>query len=78
MDLYKTVDLVLGMRLHALIMAAVVEKPLVPISYDPKVDSFMKLLDIDNSLQINNLHTQELINSIETTWKNKEKNCTRP
>jgi polysaccharide pyruvyl transferase CsaB len=73
LDLYKTVDLVLGMRLHALIMAAVVEKPLVPISYDPKVDSFMKLLDIDNSLQINNLHTQELINSIETTWKNKEK-----
>ena len=37
------------MRLHALIMAAVVEKPLVPISYDRKIDSFMKLLDIDNS-----------------------------
>ncbi|MGI6551886.1 MAG: polysaccharide pyruvyl transferase CsaB [Bacillota bacterium] len=34
--------LLVGMRLHALIMAFVMGVPLVGISYDPKVDSFLK------------------------------------
>lgn len=34
--------MMIGMRLHSLIMAAVMGVPIVGISYDPKVDSFMK------------------------------------
>jgi polysaccharide pyruvyl transferase CsaB len=34
--------LLIGMRLHSLIMAAVMGVPIVGISYDPKVDAFMK------------------------------------
>ncbi|MFA5535728.1 MAG: polysaccharide pyruvyl transferase CsaB [Bacillota bacterium] len=37
-------QLLIGMRLHSLIMASVMEIPVVGISYDPKVDAFMKLL----------------------------------
>ncbi|MGO4888784.1 polysaccharide pyruvyl transferase CsaB [Anaerobacillus sp. MEB173] len=36
-------DLLIGMRLHALIFSAVVETPFIAISYDPKIDSFANL-----------------------------------
>ncbi|KJS81351.1 MAG: hypothetical protein JM58_17140 [Peptococcaceae bacterium BICA1-8] len=71
-SIYKAVDVVLGMRLHALIMAAVVEKPLVAISYDPKVNRFMDLLDIDQIMDINDLKCQKILDLVQNTWQNKE------
>ncbi|GIP28727.1 polysaccharide pyruvyl transferase CsaB [Paenibacillus sp. J23TS9] len=39
-------DLVIGMRLHSLIYAANQLVPLIGVSYDPKIDHFLKRLDI--------------------------------
>ena len=36
--------LLIGMRLHALVFAAVMQTPLLAISYDPKVDSFVNAI----------------------------------
>lgn len=44
MEILKNVDLILGMRLHSLIMGAVLSKPLIALCYDPKVNSFMQIL----------------------------------
>lgn len=44
--LISHLDLMIGMRLHALIFAASRGVPLAGISYDPKIDSFLDLLDL--------------------------------
>jgi len=38
----QNVDMVLGMRLHSLIIGAALSKPVVGIEYDPKVGAFME------------------------------------
>ncbi|MBI5399329.1 polysaccharide pyruvyl transferase CsaB [Candidatus Saganbacteria bacterium] len=43
--LIASFDLLIAMRLHALIFAAMSETPLLGISYDPKVTAFMKLIN---------------------------------
>ena len=52
----KNSELMIGMRLHALIFAATVNTPMIGISYDPKIDSF---LDIVN---------QPCIGSVDDDW----------
>lgn len=37
--------LMIGMRLHALIFAAITNTPMIGISYDPKIDSFLSLVN---------------------------------
>ncbi|MDD5131999.1 MAG: polysaccharide pyruvyl transferase CsaB [bacterium] len=40
---YENVDILVSMRLHALILAAVYGKPMLGINYDPKIDNFLRL-----------------------------------
>jgi polysaccharide pyruvyl transferase WcaK-like protein len=39
-------DLLIGMRLHSLIYAASQQVPMIGISYDPKIDQFLQLLEL--------------------------------
>lgn len=56
----KNSKLMIGMRLHALIFAATVNIPMIGISYDPKIDSF---LDIVN---------QPCIGSVDDNWNSND------
>lgn len=56
----KKSKLMVGMRLHALIFAASVNTPMIGISYDPKIDSFLKLVN------------QPCIGSVDSDWTDEE------
>lgn len=53
-----------GMRLHALIMAAVMGVPPVGISYDPKIDRFLGSLGLKPAGAVDDLSTSSLLASL--------------
>lgn len=62
----KNAKLMIGMRLHALIFAGNLGVPMIGISYDPKIDSYLKLIDqpcignIDDGIDSNELVQKSL------------------
>ncbi|MEG1500983.1 MAG: polysaccharide pyruvyl transferase CsaB [Clostridiales bacterium] len=56
--LIRQMDIVIAMRLHALIMAAAAGIPFGAISYDPKIDSFCHEMGLDPLC-----HTDELVDA---------------
>lgn len=72
LGLIGELDLMIGMRLHSLIMAAVMGVPSVGISYDPKVDSFLKLTEQPIAGRVETLDYDVLARDVFTTLSNLE------
>jgi len=56
-------DFILGMRLHSIIIAAVMGVPFVGVSYDPKIDRFIERVQMDSAGSIQTL-TYETLSEI--------------
>lgn len=54
-------DLLIGMRLHALIYSACVLVPTIGLVYDPKVEAFLDYMEIPNKIEISALRADKLI-----------------
>ena len=63
--------LLIGMRLHALIFAAVMKVPLLAISYDPKVDSFLKAIGSEAAGTVETLDAGKVEKAAENLWGRK-------
>lgn len=61
MGIVGKVDLVLAMRLHALIYAVVQTTPIVGMIYDPKVKSMLKTLEIKEYLDVQSFESCEVV-----------------
>ena len=65
-------DLVLAMRLHAIVMASVMRVPCVGISYDPKVERFLELTGQPNAGSTTSLEEEQLYRMLLDTWERRQ------
>lgn len=72
LSLSGNVDLMIGIRLHALVFSSLMGKPVIGISYDPKITSFLHMIEQEpigtmSELDSNILYTRciELLHSTE-------------
>ena len=64
--LMKQSEFVVGTRLHMLIFSAAMAVPMLGISYDPKIDAFLKHIgQSDRMLDIRNMRSGELLSASE-------------
>ena len=71
LSLVGNMDLVLSIRLHALIFAGVMGVPLLGISYDPKIDRFLSSLGEKSVGTLENITADKLTEEISILWQNR-------
>ncbi len=77
LSIVGNMDLLLAIRLHALIFAAVMNVPLLGISYDPKIDRFLDSIGEKSVGDIENISCDEIKNAINKKFNKKsDTNCT--
>jgi polysaccharide pyruvyl transferase CsaB len=65
-------QMLIGMRLHALIFAASLGIPIVGMVYEPKVEGFMQYVGQVSAGNINSLETESLKKIIDEVWNNRD------
>jgi len=78
-------DILIGMRLHALIFAVSLGIPVIGLVYEPKVQWFLEYIGIKevSAGDVKTLEYETLKNLMDYTWTNKDKlknqlNCIVP
>ena len=71
LSLVGNMDLMLGIRLHALIFAGVMGVPMIGISYDPKIDRFLSSIGEQPVGDLESLTADVLLAEIRRKWNDK-------
>lgn len=75
LNVYQTYDLIsgmymlLGMRLHALVFAAVTSVPMVGLVYDPKIQGFLDCIKQPSAGDVRTLDYNHLLKLTEDVWR---------
>jgi polysaccharide pyruvyl transferase WcaK-like protein len=67
----KKLDMVLGMRLHALIYSVSLAVPVIGLIYDPKVQGFLEYVRQPSAGNVETLELASLKKLIDEVWSNK-------
>jgi len=65
-ELIAGLDILVGMRLHSIILAAVSGVPFIAVSYDPKIENFVSELNAGSMFRIDELSPEKLSAGIES------------
>lgn len=71
MGVIKRLEMIIAMRLHSLIYAATQLVPMIGIVYDPKIEGFLKSINMDRMITVENINYTQLINDIDYVWNNR-------
>jgi polysaccharide pyruvyl transferase WcaK-like protein len=73
LGIIENMDMIIGMRLHALIYGASLKVPVLGLIYDPKVEGFLEYINQPSAGSVENLDYERLIQTIENVWNNRQK-----
>ncbi len=72
MGIINGLEMMIAMRLHSLIYAASQGVPMVGLIYDPKIEGFLRSIDMNHMCTVEDMEYDELIKNIEYVWDNRE------
>lgn len=72
MGIINRLEIILAMRLHSLIYAASQGTPMVGIVYDPKIEGFLRSINMDYMCPAEGLRYEELIEKFNIVWDNRK------
>lgn len=73
LGIIKRLEMVLGMRLHALIFSVSLAVPVIGLIYDPKVQGFLEYVNQPSGGNVEDLDLESLKKLIDEVWENKAK-----
>ena len=73
MSIIGNMDVLVGVRLHALIHAAIMDVSMIAVSYDPKINSFMNSIGMKAMCSIYDFDSEFFIEEFTKTIENREK-----
>jgi len=73
LDMCSALDMMVGMRLHSLIFAALGGVIPVGISYDPKIDAFLSALGLEAATSVKGFSPQEFLARALPAWWQRDK-----
>ncbi|MDR2089819.1 MAG: polysaccharide pyruvyl transferase CsaB [Clostridiales Family XIII bacterium] len=72
LSIIGNMDLLVGVRLHALIYAAVMGVPMIAVSYDPKIHSFMHSLGMKAMSAVEDFKSEYFMEEFEKTFRDSD------
>ena len=72
LSIVGNLDLLIGIRLHALIFAAVMQVPLLGISYDPKIDRFLESMGAHHAGSLPSVSFETMVQRVDELWSEQE------
>ncbi|MDF3002309.1 MAG: csaB [Bacillota bacterium] len=70
LSIIGNMDVLVGVRLHALIHAAIMDVPMIAVSYDPKINSFMHSMDMKAMCSMYDFKSEFFLEEFEKTVDN--------
>jgi len=67
LSIIGNMDILVGVRLHALIHAAIMDVPMIAVSYDPKINSFMHSIDMKAMCSVYDFRNDFFMEEFEKT-----------
>lgn len=58
-------DINIGVRLHSLVFSAVTNTPTIGISYDPKIDGFLEMINMTPVCTYEDINTERILSKVE-------------
>lgn len=69
-------DVNIGVRLHALVFSALMNVPTIGISYEPKIDGFLEMINMTPVCTYENISVEKILEKVDSFIANKEVNYT--